>query len=79
MLRRPSSEPFEPHELAWFYHPRTWADIRRRFGRPVLDCIVRADTDPGGSGHLTWMAERKAWVLTDSGRALVGQYVQPEA
>lgn len=68
---------FDRAELAFFAVPRTWREIEMRFGQeaktePFRDCIILADNE-GGTGDLKYLREEKSWVLTDTGKARVGE------
>lgn len=68
---------FDRSELAFFAVPRTWREIEMRFGleaktEPFRDCIILADNE-GGSGDLKYFRVEKSWVLTDVGKARVGE------
>lgn len=68
---------FDRVELAFFAVPRAWREIEMRFGleaktEPFRDCIILADNE-GGSGDLKYLRPSKSWVLTDVGKARVGE------
>lgn len=73
----PRHRTFYLDELAFFWFPRTWAEIAVRFGRgkagshaDVRDAIIYVD-DEGGMGFLHWYAAKGAWGLTDKGKEWV--------
>lgn len=70
----PPVRKFTLEELAFFWHPRVWAEIVARFGEghggshaDVRDAIILVDQD-GGLGFLRWHPRKMAWALTDKGK-----------
>lgn len=63
---------FAEEELAFFWDPRNWLEIRsrfhdKRFGGDVRDAVIHLDNE-GGLGFLKWAAAEGTWALTDRGK-----------